>query len=108
MRFLLEHRLPKKLRYAKVYLEAGSASVFLSIDGTSADWHASIGRRREVAEMTDREYSRLRASIPAVQTLEDDGRVLVVKNAQGYEEEWLKPTWTLTHVRKARPQGHQD
>jgi hypothetical protein len=37
MKFRLEHQLPKKLRYAKVYLEAGPASVFFSLDGTSAD-----------------------------------------------------------------------
>lgn len=103
MKFVLEHRLPKRLRFAKVYLEAGSASVSISIDGTSADWHASIGRKREAAEMSDREYTRLRTIVPAVQTLEDDGKMLVIRNANGYEEEWLKPTWTLAHIRKRSP-----
>ena len=54
MRFLLEHKLPKKLRYAKVYFEAGPTSLLFSLDGTSADWHASIGRRKSQS-MTDAE-----------------------------------------------------
>ena len=33
MKLVLEHMLPRKLRYAKVYLEAGSASVFFSLVG---------------------------------------------------------------------------
>lgn len=101
MKFLLEHMLPRKLRWARVYLEAGNASVFFSLDGATANWSASIGRRREV-EMSDKEYSRLRASVPAVETLDDDGRMLIVRNAQGYEEQWRKPQWVLTNLRKKR------
>ena len=107
MRFRLEHRLPRRLRYARVYVEAGPASLFFSLDGTSADWRATIGRRRSKARLTDREYSRLRARVPAVETLADDGRMLVVRNSRGYEERWLKPQWTLTHVRRARSQGEE-
>jgi len=99
MKFQLEHRLPKKLRYAKVYFEAGSTSMFFSLDGTSADWHASIGRRKGI-EMTDTEYTRLRAQVPAVETLDDDGDYVLVRNAAGYDELWQKPRWVLNRVHK--------
>lgn len=100
MRIFLEHKLPKKLRYARVYMEAGSASVYFSLDGASADWHASIGRTRGV-EMSDKEYSRLRANVPAVEMIDDDGRMLVVRNALGFEEHWRKPKWVLTRARRS-------
>lgn len=94
MKFLLEHKLPRKLRYAKVYFEAGPTSLLFSLDGTSADWHASIGRRKE-AELTDAEYTRLRSELPAVDMLDDDGQRVLIRNAAGYEELWDKPRWTL-------------
>ena len=99
MKFYLEHMLPRRLRYAKVYLEAGGASVFFSLNGSSANWHARIGRSGEV-EMSDKDYSRLRATLPAVETLDDDGKMVIVKNAEGYEEQWRKPQWVLVNVRK--------
>jgi hypothetical protein len=95
MKFRLEHALPRRLRYAKLYLEAGSASVSFNLDGNNADWHASIGKRPTKSQMTDREYSRLRASAPATEALGDDGRMVVVRNASGREETWLRPRWTL-------------
>jgi hypothetical protein len=98
MKFRLEHRLPRRVRYAKVYLEAGSASVFFSLDGTMADWRASIGKKKRETQLSDREYARLRAAIPATETLDDDGRMVIVKNAQGFEESWLRPKWTLTRI----------
>jgi len=101
MKILLEHKLPRTLRYARVYLEAGSASVYFSIDGASADWHASIGRRKGV-EMSDKEYSRLRANLPAVETIDDDGNMLIVRNALGFEEQWRKPKWVLSRARRTR------
>ena len=102
MKFLLEHKLPRRLRYAKVYFQAGSTSVLFSLDGTSADWHARIGGRRK-ASMTDLEYSRLRAEVPAVELLDDDGRRVLIRNAQGKEELWEKPRWALlrTHTSQA-------
>ncbi len=103
MKFLLEHKLPRKLRYAKVFFEAGSAEVYFSLDGSSADWHASIGRRNREVEMTDGEYSRLRVAVPATEMLDDDGSSIVIRNAAGYEEQWRKPRWILTRVRK-KPQ----
>lgn len=100
LKFLLEHRFPRKLRYAKVYFEAGPTSVFFSLDGTTADWHASIGKPKDV-EMTDAEYSRLRAEVPAVELLDDDDRKVLIRNAAGYEELWEKPRWTLARVHKS-------
>lgn len=104
LKFVLEHKLPRRLRYAKVYFEAGPTSVFFSLDGTSADWQASIGRKKE-AEMTDAEYTRLRAEIPALQVLDDDGRKVLIKNAAGYEELWVKPRWKLTRAKKVQLRG---
>ncbi len=103
MKFLLEHRLPKKLRYAKVYFQAGPTSMFFSLDGTSADWHASIGRRKGV-EMTDAQYTRLRKEIPAVELLDDDGQHVLIRNAAGFEELWEKPRWMLSRVHRDRRQ----
>ena len=100
MKFLLEHRLPRRLRYAKVYFEAGPTRLQFSLDGTRADWHASIGRKKEV-ELSDAEYARLRSEIPAVELLDDDGRRVLIRNAAGYEELWEKPRWTLARAHKA-------
>ncbi len=104
MKFLLEHKLPKKLRYAKVFFQAGPTSVLFSLDGTSADWHASIGRRRAVT-MTDAEYARFRREVPAVELLDDDGRRVIIRNAAGFEELWEKPRWTLNRARRAGSRG---
>jgi hypothetical protein len=100
LKFLLEHKLPRRLRYARVYFEAGPASMFFSLDGTTADWHASIGRSKEELEVTDEEYARLRETMPAVELLDDDGKQVVIRNAAGYEEEWAKPRWVLRRVHK--------
>lgn len=102
MKIQLEHRLPKKLRYAKVYFEAGNTSVSFSLDGSSADWHASIGKRRRGIELTDAQYSRLRAELPAKEVIEQDGNMVVLNNAAGYEEQWERPRWTLTGFRRSR------
>jgi len=104
MKFLLEHKLPKKFRYAKVYFEAGPTSLLFSLDGTSADWHASIGKRKRV-RLTDAEYTRLRSEMPAVEMLDDDGQSVLIRNSAGYEELWEKPRWTLTRAHRGRGQG---
>ncbi len=97
LKFLLEHKLPKKLRYAKVFFQAGPTSMLFSLDGTSADWQASIGRRKGV-EMTDAEYARMRSELPAIELLDDDGRRVLIRNAAGYEELWEKPRWVLARA----------
>lgn len=103
LKFLLEHKLPRRLRYAKVYFEAGPTSVLFSLDGTSADWHASIGRTKGV-RLTDSEYSRFRAEMPAVELL-DDGNKLLIRNAAGDDELWEKPHWIL---RRTHRKPHTD
>lgn len=103
VKFLLEHALPRKVRYAKVYFEAGGASIFFSLDGASANWYASVGRKGKGGiEMSDKEYARLRAAHPAVEELDSDGPVVIIRNADGYEEEWVRPQWVLAGVRKTR------
>jgi hypothetical protein len=99
LKFLLEHRLPRKLRYAKVYFEAGPTSMSFSLDGTSADVHASIGRKKGLV-LTDAEYTRLRQQVPAKELLDDDGRHVLIRNSAGYDELWTRPEWTLKRVHK--------
>jgi hypothetical protein len=104
LKFLLEHKLPKKLRYAKVYFEAGPTSVLFSLDGTSADWHASIGRKKGI-RLTDAEYTRLRSELPAVEMLDSDGRMVLIRNAAGYEELWERPRWVLSRTHRVGLRG---
>jgi hypothetical protein len=99
LKFLLEHKLPKRLRYARVYFEAGPTSLQFSLDGTNADWHASIGRRKQIG-LTDAQYSRLRAEVPAAELLDDDGQRVIIRNAAGFEELWERPRWVLTGTHK--------
>ena len=35
----------------------------------------------------------------------DDGKMVVVKNADGFEEQWLRPQWVLVNVRKHKGRG---
>ena len=101
MKLRLEHALPRRLRYAKLYFEAGAASLSLSVDGSSANWQASIGRKKnDQVELSDKEYARFRATMPAVELLDDNGQTLVVRNASGYEEQWKRPQWILMGLRK--------
>lgn len=100
LKFFLEHKFPKRLRYAKFFFQAGPTSVRFSLDGTSADWHASIGKKRSI-EMTDAEYARFRAQVPAVQLLDGDGDRVLIRNAAGYEELWERPRWVLERSHKA-------
>lgn len=101
MKFTLEHKLPRRLRYARIYFEAGPTSVLFSLDGASADWHASIGKKRSVG-MTDPEYARFRALVPAVELLHSDGERVLIRDSAGYEELWEKPHWTLEGARKRK------
>jgi hypothetical protein len=93
MKFLLEHRLPKKLGYSKDYFQTGRTSLAFSLDGTSADWHATTWRRRAVRPEGTRR-ARPRSERPAVEML-DGGEWVVTRNAAGYEEQWEKPRWVL-------------
>jgi hypothetical protein len=103
MKVLLKHDLPRRLRSAQVYVEFLNASLYLSVDGSKASVMGSIGGQqgRPIA-VTDREYSSYRASHEVVEVVDEDAERVVLKNAEGYEEEWLRPKWVLTGVRRAR------
>ena len=103
MKLLLKHDLPRRLRSAQVYVEFLNASLFLSVDGSKASVMGSIGGQhgRPIA-VTDREYSSYRASHDVVEGVDQDEERVVLKNADGFEEEWLRPKWVLTGVRRAR------
>ena len=98
----MEHALPRRLRYARILFQAGAASVSFSLDGSSADWHAQIGRSNKPIELSDKDYTRLRGDVPAVEMLDDDGKRVIIRNAAGYEEQWVKPRWVLTRVHRRR------
>jgi len=103
MKLLLKHDLPRRLRSAQVYVEFLNASLYLSVDGAKASVMGSIGGQhgRPIA-VSDREYSSYRASHDVVEVVDEDEERVVLKNAEGYEEEWLRPKWVLTGIRKAR------
>jgi len=102
MKVRLEHELPRKLRYAKVYLELGNAALFISINGSSASWFGQIGGRGISLAVSDREYSRYRAAAPAAELLDQDEERIILRNRQGNEEEWITPRWVLTGFRRSR------
>ncbi len=102
MKIQIEHDLPRKIRYAKMYFELGTASLYVTLDGSTASWSGRIGGGRKMAFVSDREYSRYRASNPAVALVDADHERVIVKSARGMEEEWLRPHWVLTGVRRTR------
>jgi hypothetical protein len=106
MKLLLKHDLPRRLRSAEVYVEFLNASLYLSVDGPKASVMGSIGNQqaRPVA-ITDREYSSYRASHGVVAVVDEDDDRVVLKTAEGYEEEWIRPKWVLNGVRRARQRG---
>jgi len=103
MKILLEHELPRKLRYAKVYVEVGNASLYVSVDGSRASWFGSIGGgRRGAVSISDSEYARYRAATPATEVIDEDRGMVILRNKEGYEEEWSMPRWILTGFRRAK------
>ena len=103
MKLFLKHDLPRRLRSAQVYVEFLNASLYLSVDGPKASMIGSIGgqQRRPIA-VTDREYSTYRASHEVVEVIDQDEERVVVKTAEGNEEEWIRPRWILNGIRRAR------
>jgi hypothetical protein len=85
-----------------MYLELGTASLYVTVDGSTASWSGSIGGSKKGSFVSDREYSRYRASNPAVELLDSDAERVILKSARGMEEEWLRPHWVLTGMRKTR------
>lgn len=102
MKILLEHELPRKLRYAKVYLEVGNASLYVSVDGSRASWFGSIGGRRGAVSISDSEYARYRAATPATELIDEEKGRVILRNKEGFEEEWSMPRWVLTGFRRSR------
>ncbi len=101
MKLVIRHDLPRRLRYAEVYLKFANASAYVRINGSRASWFATIGNN-PAEEFSDREYSRLRSSIPVQEVLDDNGEFFVVRNAKGFEERWIRPRWILSGIRKIR------
>ena len=103
MTLLFKHELPRRLRSAQVYVEFLNASLYLSVDGSKASMMGSIGGRQgKPLAITDRQYSSYRASHDVVGVVDQDDDRVVLKTAEGNEEEWLRPRWVLNGVRRAR------
>ncbi len=106
MKLFLKHDLPRRLRSAQVYLEFLNASLYLSVDGSKASMMGSIGgQQKKPMAVTDREYSSYRASHEVVEVVDQDEERVVLKTAEGNEEEWIRPRWILNGVRRARQAG---
>lgn len=103
MKFLLKHELPRRLRSAQVYVEFLNASLFVSVDGPTASMIGNIGgQKSKPIAITDREYSSYRASHDVVGVVDEDDDRVILKTAEGYEEEWIRPRWVLNGIRRAR------
>jgi hypothetical protein len=108
MKILLEHELPRKLRYARVYLEVGNASLYVSVDGSRASWFGSIGgRTRGAVSISDSEYSRYRAATPATELIDEEKGKVILRNKEGFEEEWSMPRWVLTGFRRSKDKSRE-
>lgn len=108
MKLLVQHELPRRLRYAKVYMELATASVFFSLDGSKASVYGSIGTSTKPIALSDMDYARHRTSSKVVQVLDQDDDRFVVKTEQGLEEEWVRPKWVLVGVRRARDKDRHE
>jgi hypothetical protein len=103
MKLMLKHELPRRLRSAQVYIEFLNASLYLSVDGSNASMMGRIGGKQGLPiAINDRDYSSYRASHDVVGVVDQDEERVVLKTAEGYEEEWLRPRWVLNGVRRAR------
>jgi len=109
MKLFLKHELPRRLRSAQVYVEFLNASLYLSVDGSKASMMGSIGTQQgKPLAISDREYSAYRASHGVLGVVDEDEDRVVLKNAEGYEEEWLRPRWVLNGVRRSRDAPAKD
>ena len=106
MKLFVKHQLPRRLRSAQVYVEFLNASLYLSVDGSKASMMGSIGGQQgRPLAITDRQYSSYRASHDVVGVVDEDDDRVVLKTAEGYEEEWIRPKWVLNGVRRSRQSG---
>jgi hypothetical protein len=103
MKLFFEHEFPKRLRYARVYMELANVSLFFSIDGVKASLYGSIGNTKmKPILLSDKDYTRYRSFSKIVEVLDRDEERVIVKTEDGYEEEWLRPKWALVGLRRVR------
>ncbi len=105
MKIVLDHALPHKLDYLRVYAELGYARLYLSFDSGNIQLFGKIEKNKSNPRaITDKEYFAYRLRHPLKNVLMEDEDELVVETEDGLEEAWLKPRWLLRAVRdkKAR------
>jgi hypothetical protein len=105
LKVILEHALPTKVDYFRVFAEVGRANLFLSVDGLEFRCHARLknqrSRRADVPRtFSDSEYTRYRMSHPVKKILAKDEDEVVVKTDDNVEETWFLPRWLLAGRRK--------
>lgn len=102
-KIVLDHALPHKLSYLRLYAEMGYARLYLSFDGGNLQWFGKIEKKRSVTKtLTDKEYFAHRLKHPIKRVLVEDEDELVVETMDGAEERWLKPRWLIREVRIKR------
>jgi len=101
LKLVIRHDFPRRIRYAEIYFQFANASAYININGSNASWFATIGNPTSV-ELSDREYSRIRASLPVESVLDDNGELVVLRNKKGMEERWYRPRWILAGIRKIK------
>jgi len=102
-KIVLDHALPHKLSYLRLYAEMGYARLYLSFDSGNLQWFGKIERNRNTSRtLTDKEYLYHRLKHPVKKVLVEDEDEIVVETKDGAEERWLKPRWLLREVRIKR------
>ncbi|MEM3386323.1 MAG: hypothetical protein QXN08_01430 [Nitrososphaerales archaeon] len=102
-KIVLDHALPHKLSYLRVYAEMGYARLYLSFDSGNIQWFGKIEKKKSVSRaITDKEYFAHRLKHPIKKVLMEDEDEIVVETKDGVEERWLKPRWLLREARIKR------
>lgn len=105
-KIVLDHALPHKLSYLRIYAEVGYARLYLSFDSGNIQWFGKIEKKRSISRaITDRGYFAHRLKHPIRKVLMEDEDEIVVETYEGVEERWLKPRWLLREVRIRRAQS---
>ncbi|MBI4257579.1 MAG: hypothetical protein HY619_01365 [Thaumarchaeota archaeon] len=100
MKIVLQHALPRKIDYLKLFASIGSASFYLSVNGRNVQWLGRIeAARSQRRSFTDQEYVRYRMYHPVDEILAENSEEVVVRTKEGVEEQWLKPKWLLRRRR---------
>jgi hypothetical protein len=102
-KIVLDHALPHKLSYLRLYAEMGSARLYLSFDSGNLQWFGKIEKNRSITRtLTDKEYFAHRLKHPIRKVLAEDKDEILIETKDGVEERWLKPRWLLREVRIKR------